>query len=251
MPAPQSNSSQVTIVTGAAQGIGRQIAATLAAEQFHVVLADIQDVKVRAVAAELVETGLSASSAEVDVCDPDSVRQMVAQTVDRHGRIDVLINDAAIDAPPGLEWEETDEHWNRIIDTDLSGAWWCTKSVIPHMIRARRGRIIFISSVSARVGDLRTSVAYNAAKAGLIGLTIGLSLQLERYGILVNAIAPGATGNTGQPVQTEERVEFERMFPLGFGGPEPIARACSYLVGDGGAWISGSVLNVSGGEYRG
>ena len=164
-------------------------------------LADIQDVKVRAVAAELVETGLSASSAEVDVCDPDSVRQMVAQTVDRHGRIDVLINDAAIDAPPGLEWEETDEHWNRIIDTDLSGAWWCTKSVIPHMIRARRGRIIFISSVSARVGDLRTSVAYNAAKAGLIGLTIGLSLQLERYGILVNAIAPGATGNTGQPVE--------------------------------------------------
>src|SRR5262249_61825211 len=105
-------------------------------------------------------------------------------------------------------------------DVDLSGAWWCARAVIPHMIARRRGRIIFISSASARRGSHGISAAYNAAKAGLIGLTIALSVQLEGHGIRVNAVAPGPTG-TRPPMTPAERAAFEAEHPLGLGGTPP------------------------------
>jgi NAD(P)-dependent dehydrogenase (short-subunit alcohol dehydrogenase family) len=118
------------------------------------------------------------------------------------------------------------------------------------MMQQRSGRIVFISSGSARIGDPGISVAYNASKAGLIGLTIGLSVHLEPFGILVNAIAPGYTG-TGEPMSEEERAAYDAAHPLGIVGPEPVARACVYLASEGGNWITGAVLNVSGGWWRG
>ena len=137
-----------------------------------------------------------------------------------------------------------------MIDTNLSGAWWCTAAVLGHMRDRRSGRIIFISSGSARVGDREISVAYNASKAGLVGLTIGLSTHVEASGILVNAIAPGYTG-TGQPMGDEERAQYATEHPLGVVGPGPVADACVYLASSSGDWISGAVLNVSGGWVRG
>ena len=170
--------------------------------------------------------------------------------LDRFGRIDLLVNDAGLDAPPGEPWTIGEEHWRRVIDTDLSGAWWCTQAVLPHMMQRNTGRVIFISSGSARIGAPEISVAYNAAKAGLVGLTVGLAVHLEPYGILVNAIAPGPTG-TGEPMTAAERANHERQFPLGIVGPQPIADACLYLARSSGDWVSGTVLNVSGGWWRG
>jgi NAD(P)-dependent dehydrogenase (short-subunit alcohol dehydrogenase family) len=118
-------------------------------------------------------------------------------------------------------------------------------ALVPHV----RGRVILISSSSARMGDHGVSVAYNAAKAGLIGLTIGLSVQLEPHGILVNAIAPGPTG-TGR-ITDEWRDAYLRDHPLGIVGADPVAHACLYLAGPAGDWISGTVMNVSGGRIRG
>jgi NAD(P)-dependent dehydrogenase (short-subunit alcohol dehydrogenase family) len=243
-------SGKVAIVTGAAQGIGRCIADFLASDGASVLLADIQEERAAESARSLRGRGLEADSTFVDIRDPNSARAMVARAIERFGQVDVLINDAALDAPPGSAWGITEEHWREVIDTNLSGAWWCTQAVLSHMMDRRSGRIVFISSGSARIGQHDISVAYNASKSALIGLTVGLSVQLEPFNILVNAIAPGPTG-TGQPMSEEEREDHERRFPLGIGGPEPVAHACLYLARGSGDWISGAVLNVSGGWWRG
>ena len=241
---------RVAIVTGAAQGIGESIASFLARAGASVFLADIQDDLVGDLARRLRASGHRAAACCVDVCDPRSSSAMVASCLDEFGKVDVLINNAGIDAPPGAAWDIDEEHWHRLIDTNLSGAWWCTSAVLGPMMRQRSGRIVFISSGSARIGDPGISVAYNASKAGLIGLTTGLSVHLEPFGILVNAIAPGYTG-TGEPMTIEERSAYEAAHPLGIVGPEPVARACLYLASAGGDWITGAVLNVSGGWWRG
>lgn len=240
----------VAVVTGGAQGIGECIAASFAREGARVLIGDIQERKAARVAARLTEEGLVAQAALLDIRDPGSAAALAALAVDRWGRIDVLINNAGLDAPPGEPWTIGEQEWREVIDTDLSGPWWCTRAVLPHMMARQSGRIIFISSGSARIGAPEISVAYNAAKAGLIGLTVGLAVHLEPYGILVNAVAPGPTG-TGTPMTPEERAGHERVFPLGIVGPEPVAHACLYLARESGDWVSGSVLNVSGGWWKG
>jgi NAD(P)-dependent dehydrogenase (short-subunit alcohol dehydrogenase family) len=241
---------QVAIVTGAAQGIGRRIAETLAGDGASVVIADLQEEKAGEVAAAIREGGGEAGAVAVDVRDPARCEAMVAFALEHYGRVDLLVNDAGIDAPPGEAWTIDEDHWRRVIDTNLSGQWWCAKAVIPHMKERGSGRIVFISSGSARIGEHDISVAYNASKAGLIGLTVGLSVHLERFGILVNALAPGPTG-TGQPMTERQRVAYAEQFPLGLGGPQPVADACLFLARSSGDWISGAVLNVSGGWVRG
>ena len=240
----------VALITGAAQGIGRCAAEFFAADGAAVMLADIQGDKVGDVAAGLVAKDHTADAVQTDVSNPVSTAEMVERTLARFGRVDILVNVAGIDAPPGSAWEIDESHWRNVIDVDLTGQWWCAQAVLPHMMDRGSGRIIFISSGSARVGDRDISVAYNAAKAGLIGLTIGLSVQMESFGILVNAVAPGSTG-TGRPIDPEELAMFEDELPLGVGGPEPVAHACLYLARPSGDWVSGSVMNVSGGWVRG
>lgn len=243
-------SGRVAVVTGAAQGIGRCIAESLAEDGASVVVADIQGDLAGDVAEDLRARGSDAMSVAVDIGDPASAGSMIARVFERFGRVDILVNDAGIDAPFGAAWEIGEDDWRRVIDVNLSGQWWCTRAVVPRMMERRAGRIIFISSGSARIGQRDISVAYNASKAGLIGLTVGLSVHLEPFGILVNAIAPGPTG-TGQPMSDEERSVHEQEFPLGIVGPQPIADACLYLARSTGDWISGAVLNVSGGWWRG
>ncbi len=240
----------VALITGAAQGIGRCVAEFFAADGAAVMLADIQGDKVREVAAGFVAQGHTADAVQTDVSSAASAGEMVESTLVRFGRVDILVNVAGIDAPPGSAWEIDEDHWRKVIDVDLTGQWWCAQAVLPHMMERGSGRIVFISSGSARVGDRDISVAYNAAKAGLIGLTIGLSVQMESFGILVNAVAPGSTG-TGRPIDPEELATFEDELPLGIGGPEPVAHACLYLARPSGDWVSGSVMNVSGGWVRG
>lgn len=241
---------QSVIVTGGAQGIGQSIVEVLAREGASITIGDIQLEKAMGVAENLRTEGLSASAVKVDITRPNECEAMVASAIKEFGKVDALVNDAAIDAPRGMAWEIDEAHWRKIIDTDLSGAWWCTKAVLSHMIERRAGRIVFMSSIAGRQGSIYESVAYNTAKAGLIGLTIGLATHVERFGILVNAIAPGPTG-TGEPMTSVEINADKTTYPIPISGPKPIADACLYLLADSGAWISGALLNVSGGRWHG
>jgi NAD(P)-dependent dehydrogenase (short-subunit alcohol dehydrogenase family) len=242
---------KTAIVTGAAQGIGECIARTLAADGASIFLADIQGEKLESVAASLRDSGAQVNYGVTDIADPEQVAEMVRSATEALGQIDALVNNAAIDAPPGLAWEIDVDHWRRVIDVNLSGAWWCTRSVLPHMKKRRAGKIVTISSISARMATPETSPAYSAAKAGLIGMTISLSVQLEPHGILVNAITPGATGNTGYPMPEDQKKLYAAVFPLGLGGPQPIADGVRFLLRPSGDWVSGAVLNISGGAFRG
>lgn len=239
------------LVTGAGRGIGAQIAETLVDAGARVMLADIDEAAVSSTSRRLAELGGEVEFTYVDISAPGSARNMVAATIERFGTFDSLVNNAGIDAPPGNALDTDEVDWRRIVDVNLSGAWWCIDASLPHMRQHGGGRIVNISSVAARLGSERYSPAYAAAKAGLIGLTIGLSVQLESHGILVNAITPGATGTTGTAMLPTEREELERKFPLGTVGPGPIADAVRYLLDSSGDWLSGVVLNISGGQLRG
>ena len=242
---------KAVIVTGAAGGIGRCVAKTFAQEGANLLLADIQDQKVQDLAAELnQEGGGQCIACAVDVVDSASLATMVKTAITKLGTVDVLIHCAGLDAPRANVWELNDDLWDRIIDVDLSSAWRCAKAVIGHMADRRSGRIIYIGSIAGRRPSPTTAVAYNAAKAGLQGLTVGLAKQLEPHGILVNTIAPGSTG-TGEPM-TEAELEADHVnFPIRIQGAQPVADACLYLAGPGGSWISGTVLNISGGRWHG
>ena len=237
--------NQSTVVTGAAQGIGECVARTLSRAGAKLLLADIQEEKVAAVASDL-----GCESIRVDVADPESAENMIAKAMTVSGGIDALVNIAGIDAPYVDALEVTPEHWRELIDVDLNGQWWCTAAALPHMVKQGAGRIVMISSVAALSGSPTISPAYSAAKSGLIGLVVGLSANVEKHGILVNAIAPGHIGTTGTPTPPDQEAAYLAAYPLGNGGPQPVADAVVYLLGDSGRWISGAVMNVSGGFIR-
>lgn len=249
-PAGDEFRDKLIVVTGAAQGIGRCVAQHFADQGARLALGDIQDEKLSLEARAMGTRDGVPWSGHLDVGDPGSVAEFFGDVRRRCGDVDILINNAGIDAPPGVAWEEPVSHWREILDVDLSGQWWCTREALRSMVEMRKGRIIFIASVAGRRGAPDISVAYSAAKAGLMGLTVSLAEQVERHGVLVNAILAGPTGNTGRPTPAELRGDLA-AYPLGPGGPDPIARACLYLAGPGGDWISGAVLNVSGGTWKG
>ena len=234
------------VVTGAAQGIGECIARTLSGRGAALYLTDIQEEKVAAVA-----DGLGALSGPVDISDPASASAMVEDAIERLDGVDCLVNVAGIDAPWLDPMEEDESHWRRIIDTDLSGPWWVTRAVLPHMRARGAGRIVTISSVSGLLGDPDIAASYSAAKAGLVGLTMALSARFEGEGILINAIAPGYIGTTGTPTPEAVERNYLQRYPLGNGGPQPVADAVCYLLDDSGDWISGVVMNLTGGLLRG
>ncbi|RVA16269.1 SDR family NAD(P)-dependent oxidoreductase [Mesorhizobium sp. M7D.F.Ca.US.004.03.1.1] len=240
----------VVLLTGAAGGIGRSIAHALLGAEVSVVAVDRDRARLALLAAAAESLGGRIETLVCDVTNQPAVEATAEAAIATMGRIDALIHCAGKDAPSGRAWEESAEHWRDIIDVDLNAVWWSTRAVLPHMISRGSGRIILISSVAGRIPTGGASVAYNTAKAGINGLTIALSAQVEGSGVLVNAIAPGPTG-TGTAMTSTERVAYRAMYPLGEGGPEPVARACLYLLGPGGDWVSGSILNVSGGRYRG
>jgi NAD(P)-dependent dehydrogenase (short-subunit alcohol dehydrogenase family) len=240
----------VAIVTGAAGGIGRVIAAAFAAHRYRLMLGDIREDEVAKVASEISAAVGEARSRLVDITSASSIADMVEATSAQFGGVDVLVHAAGLDAPRANVWDLDDALWDKIIEVNLTSAWKCAKAVLPGMVIKKAGRIIFISSIASWRASPTTAVAYNAAKAGINGLTIGLAKQLEPYGILVNAIAPGPTG-TGEPMTAAEINADRKLFPIPIVGAQPIADACLYLAGPSGAWISGTTLNISGGRWHG
>jgi 2-hydroxycyclohexanecarboxyl-CoA dehydrogenase len=245
---------RVAIVTGAGSGIGRAIAMRLATDGFAVVVLDLNADAADAVVNELSEIGLEGYAfGGVDVSDRAQVDAAVARVSTEVGPPLVLVNNAGI---PGFKdfLSITDERWNRTMEVNLNGPFYFAQAVVPHMIEAGWGRIVNISSSSAQSGQ-PYMVHYVTSKAGLIGFTKALALELAPKGITVNTIPPGFVdtpmlreserrGLLGRTV--EENAEFTPVRRAGT--PDDIAHACSYLVSDGASYVTGQVIGVNGGR---
>jgi 3-oxoacyl-[acyl-carrier protein] reductase len=239
---------RIAIVTGAARGIGRAIAAAFALEGARVALADRDlDGVVRA-SEEIVQRGGIALAVPVDVTDTTQVEAMVETTIRELGGLDILVNNAGIDTVSPL-LEMPIELWREMVDNNLTSVFICTKAVAPWMVEHGYGRVINIASQLALKGTVDMS-HYCAAKAGVLGFTRAVAHELAPHGVTVNAIAPG-------PIDTEmlrslpsEWLDRKRAeIPLGrFGRPEEVVPSAILLAAEDGGYFTGSTLNVSGGD---
>jgi len=199
---------KVVIVIGAAMGIGREIALSFAREGANVVLFDISD-KVFETSKEVESLGVKALAIKGDVARKDDVERTVSETIATFNRIDILVNNAGI-YPFKQFIEMTEEDWDKVIAVNLKGVFLFTKAVVPHMIKQRYGRIINISSIAGSVVGFPNLTHYCASKAGVLGFTKALALELAQYNITVNAIAPGPIETPGtRALSTTENVRTD------------------------------------------
>ena len=237
----------VCIVTGAAQGIGKGIAARLAADGATVVVADLNAAAASATAAEL---GNDSIGITVDISDRTAVDAMVEETIEKFGKIDVLVNNAGWDKiSPFLELEP--EVWERIININLYGSLHCSQAVARKMVDAGGGTIINIGSDAARVGSSGEAV-YSACKGGIVSFTKTLARELARYGVTANAVCPGPADTPLFAQISEEnpklRTALEKSIPLRrLAQPEDLANAVSFFASPDTSYITGQTLSVSGG----
>jgi 3-oxoacyl-[acyl-carrier protein] reductase len=239
---------RVAIVTGASRGIGRAIAKRLASQGAHVV-ATARAENARAVVDEIVAAGGRAESLSLDVTEPGSADSTVAATIEKFGRIDVLVNNAGITRDQLMLRMKRDD-WEAVIATNLTAAFTLTQAVLKPMIRQRAGRIICISSVVGQSGNAGQA-NYAASKAGIIGFAKSVALEVASRGITVNVVAPGMIDtDMTRAVTARAREEWEARIPLKrLGTPDDIASAVCFLASDEASYITGQVLAVNGGMY--
>ncbi|MBO8170287.1 MAG: 3-oxoacyl-ACP reductase FabG [Bacillaceae bacterium] len=238
---------RVAIITGGANGIGRETAYTFSKEGAQVVVADFDEEAGKELVAYLKEMNGEAMFVQVDVSDADSVNRMVDTVIQAYGRIDVLINNAGITRDAMLTCL-SEEDWKKVLDVNLTGVFNCTKAVAPHMIEQGKGKIINTSSISGVYGNIGQT-NYAASKAGVVGLTRTWAKELGQKGINVNAVAPGFI-QTDMVADVPEKV-IERMLeqiPIQrLGRPVDVAKAYLYLASDDADYVNGTVLHVDGG----
>ena len=239
---------RVALVTGASRGIGRAIALRLAADGAHVIAA-ARGANAQAVADEITAAGHKATAQALDITDTASVDAAAAATMAAHGRIDILVNNAGITKDQLMLRMKRDD-WDAVVQTNLTGAYTCVQSVLKTMIKQRSGRIISITSVVGQAGNAG-QVNYAASKAGLIGFTKALALEVASRGITVNAVAPGLIDtDMTKAISEGAHEEWAARIPLKrLGTPDDIAAAVAFLASDEASYITGQVLAVNGGMY--
>jgi 3-oxoacyl-[acyl-carrier protein] reductase len=239
---------RVALVTGASRGIGRAIAQGLAARGATVVAAARGD-HADAVAAEIAAAGGRAEAVAMDVTDDHAVGATVSSLVERLGRIDILVNNAGITRDQ-LVLRMKREDWDAVLATNLTAAYTCIQAVLKPMVRQRAGRIVNVASVVGQSGNAGQA-NYAASKAGLIGLTKALALEVASRNITVNVVAPGLIDtDMTRVVSADAQAEWATRIPLKrLGTPEDVASAVVFLASDEAAYITGHVLAVNGGLY--
>ena len=239
---------RVAIVTGASRGIGRAIASTLAARGAVVVAAARGENAAAAVEA-IMAAGGRAERVSLDVTDSAAVEHTIGGVLERHGRIDILVNNAGITRDQLLLRMKRDD-WDAVIQTNLTAAFVAAQAVLKPMIKQRGGRIINITSVVGQAGNAGQA-NYAASKAGLIGFTKALALEVASRNITVNAVAPGLIDTEmTRGISAGAQEDWAAKIPLRrLGTPEDVAHAVAFLASDEAAYITGHVLAVNGGMY--
>lgn len=244
---------RVALVTGGSRGIGKAISETFAKEGAKVAIFDVNEVALNETTSEFREKGFEVFSKVVDVTKGDQVEASVKDVHTRFGSLDILVNNAGV-IRDNLLFKMTDSDWDLVMDVHLKGSFNMTRATQKYMVEQKYGRIINISSTSA-LGN-RGQANYAAAKAGLQGFTKTLSIELGRYGITANSVAPGFI-ETDMTKETARRlgISFEQLveaslfqIPVGRSGkPEDIANAVAFFADERSSFVSGQVLYVAGG----
>jgi 3-oxoacyl-[acyl-carrier protein] reductase len=238
----------VALVSGASRGIGRAIALALAGRGAHLIAGARGD-HAQGTVDEIVAAGGRAEAASLDVTDPSSIEAVVEGVLARHGRIDILVNNAGITRDQLMLRMKRDD-WEAVLSTNLTGAFHCVQAVLKPMVKQRSGRIVNVSSVVGQAGNAGQA-NYAASKAGLIGFTKALALEIASRGITVNAVAPGLIEtDMTRAISTGAQDEWASRIPLRrLGTPADVAAAVVFLASDEASYITGHVLAVNGGMY--
>jgi len=242
-------SEKVAIVTGASRGIGRCIALALAAQGAKVVASARNAEALDNLVEEIKEQGGEATAVVGDVAVDTDASKLIDQAVAKYGQVDILVNNAGI-TRDGLLLRMKNEDWDAVLDTNLKGAFLCTRAAAKVMSKQRSGRIINISSVVGEMGNAGQA-NYCASKAGLLGLTKSVARELARRNVTVNAITPGFIVTDMTDDMTDKaRQAMTEQIPLGrLGEVDDIANAVIFLASDQSSYITGQVLGINGGMY--
>ena len=240
--------NKIAIVTGASQGIGKIIAFELAKSGAHVACISRNKKAIESIVDEITINGGQASSFPCDISDSDTLSEIITEIIKENSRIDILVNNAGI-TKDSLLMRMSIEQWDDVINTNLKGAFHCTKAVVRYMMKNKFGRIINITSIVGLTGNAGQA-NYAASKAGLIGMTKSIAKEMASRGITANCIAPGwiETSMTDK-LSGEVKNQFLSHIPVGrIGSPDDIANAVIFLASDEAGYITGQTITVDGGR---
>ena len=237
---------RTALVTGGARGIGRAICERFAAEGARLALADIDETGVDRAAGEI---GAGCVALAVDVADPKSCHRGVGQAIESLGALDVLVNNAGY-LRHTTAFDCTEDDWDRMMDINLKGSFFCSQAVLPHMRDRRQGAILNLSSLAAKTGGVAAAPPYGAAKAGVSALTLHLARVMAPYGVRVNALAPGIIDTDMTRDLSGGHAELARRIPLGSRGrAEDVANLALFLASDEASHITGEIVDINGGLW--
>ena len=239
---------KVAVITGAARGIGKEIAKVLAKEGVNCVLCDLNEEELNNAAREIESLGVECMALSIDVSDLSQCQDMVNKVVDKFGKIDILVNNAGITCD-GLILRMDEKAWDSVISVNLKGTFNCTKAALKTMLKKRAGSIVNVASIIGVMGNAGQA-NYAASKAGIIGFTKSVAKEVASRNINVNAIAPGFIESKMTQVLSDDVKEaMLKQIPLArFGKPEDVAKLMLFLASDESSFITGSVYAIDGGS---